>query len=106
MVRKFQVVKISFAGSSKKNTKIVGATATGATPSAVAAKVFNASCKANKNTKKCQSTIIIQDVTPNARTNGKNYKYKVVRKFEPKTIDIAGKKVEFKYSTTLSAIKM
>jgi hypothetical protein len=101
--RNFQIVKVSFAGSTKKNSAVVGKPVSSSTPSGAAAKAFNKSCKSNKLSKKCVSTITLKDITVGNKNIGKVYKYKVARKFDPKKINIAGKVVEFKYTTTVTA---
>lgn len=103
--RNFEIVKVSFAGSAKKNSKIVGKQVLASTPSGAAAKAFNASCKSNKVSKKCNSTITVKDITENNKNNGNKYTYKISRTYDPKIVKIAGKKVEFKYQTTVTAVK-
>jgi|APGre2960657404_1045060.scaffolds.fasta_scaffold01315_9 hypothetical protein len=105
MVRKFEIVKISFAGSLKKHSSIVGTKVSSSTPAGAAAKAFNASCKTNKTAAKCQSTITIKDITEQSGTSGKSYTYKLIRKVSPKKVMIGGKEITFKYDISMKAVK-
>jgi hypothetical protein len=98
MTREFELVKISYGGSFVKNKKFNGSVISASSPGAAAAKAFNLSCKANKNSKKCQSTVVLKEAS-------KEYKYKIVRIVKPTKVSIAGKEVLFKFQTTISSIK-
>lgn len=103
--RTFKVTKVSFGGSSKKHSTIAGKTVVASTPASAAAKAFNSSCSANKITKKCNSTISLEDITEQGTNAGKKYAYKITRVFSPKTVKIGGKEVVFKYETIVTSIK-
>lgn len=101
MSRQFEVVKISYGGSFAKNKKFVGSIVSASSPGAAASKAFNLSCKANKNSKKCQSTVVIKET----ENSVKEYKYKVARIVKPTKVSIGGKEVLFKYQTTITSVK-
>ena len=101
MSREFEVVKISYGGSFAKNKKFAGSVISASSPAAAAGKAFNLSCKANKNAKKCQSTVVIKETDKSV----KEYEYKVARIVKPTKVSIGGKEVLFKYQTTISSIK-
>lgn len=105
MPRQFEVVKISYGGSFVKNKKFVGKIISASSPSSAAAKAFNLSCKANKNSKKCQSTIVLKEDSSSKDSSSKDFKYKVARIVKPTTIKIGDKEVVFKFQTTISSIK-
>lgn len=98
--REFKIVKISYAGSSKKSEIAKGKVVKGTTPSSAAVKAFNDSCKANKKKSKCTSTMTIEDLATT-----KLYTYKLTRKHDPKTVELGGSPVVFKYTTTVKAVK-
>lgn len=98
MSRQFEVVKISYGGSYTKNKKFAGTIINSSSPAGAAAKAFNLSCKANKNSKKCQSTVVLKEST-------KEYKYKVARIVKPTKVSIGGKEVTFKFQTSITSLK-
>ena len=68
----------------------------GKTPVGSALKAFNAICT---DKKPCSKALTVTDLE-----SGKKYSYNVIRKSKPRTVNLDGQKIHFRFSTKAKAI--
>jgi len=112
MTRRFEILdayRITKSGkkSTGKDIEVSKNVIKSATPIGAALKGFTFICKNNTGIKdKCKYSMIIRDVSKGKDTKGFTYSYIVERKHQPRTVEIDGKKVSFKYRNVVKSISL